>query len=61
MSYYLEDNNYIIFTKNFGSEAILFMEDYTITSDNSILPITDIKEESGGLVSSFALKNPYQV
>ena len=33
LTYYLEDNNYIIFTKSLGAEGVLFMEGYSITTD----------------------------
>lgn len=37
------------------------MEEYEIQTDESILPFSDVKIDAGGLVSQFALKNPYSI
>lgn len=37
------------------------MEDYTITTDNSISPLTDYSEITGGIVGQNAIKNRYEV
>jgi hypothetical protein len=61
LNFYLEDNNYIIFTDKLGSEGILFTEEYKITTDESIWPFAENRVDSGGIVTQFALKNPYEI
>lgn len=60
-TFYLEDSNYIIFSKTGGEEAQIMMEDYTITTDNSISPLSDYSEVTGGIVGKNAIKNRYEV
>jgi hypothetical protein len=37
------------------------MEEYSITTDESILPYTELRDDKGGIVNEFAVKNPYEV
>jgi hypothetical protein len=43
--------NYAIFSASAGEECTLMMEDYTIKTDQSIIPLADIKEEKGGIIT----------
>lgn len=61
LTYYLEDSNYIIFSQTGGEEAQLMMEDYTITTDNSISPLSDFTEETGGIIGKNAIKNRFEI
>lgn len=46
----MEDKDYIYFGKNLGSANYIFISDYNITTDNSILPYTDKETITGGIV-----------
>jgi hypothetical protein len=59
LTYYMEDTNYITFSSDYGGEGLLFVEDYSISTDNSILPTSSIQTESGGIISASAMKNTY--
>ncbi len=61
MSYYLEGNDYVIFSATQGSEAWFFFSDYQITTDNSIFPFSQNSEETGVLVEYKAINHPYTV
>ena len=37
------------------------MSDYSITTDDSITPLQDIKTESGGIIIDNAIKNRYEI
>ncbi len=49
------------FTKKLGNEGVLYMEDFEITTDESIFPFVMEKTDTGGLVSEQVLQNIYQV
>lgn len=51
--------NYAIFSANAGEECTLMMEDFTITTDESIIPFTEVKEEKGGIITQKCIKNRY--
>ena len=59
IKYSFNDENLYIISKEIGSEAILEFTDFTINSDNSILPFKDIKTEKGFVVQSKAFLLPY--
>lgn len=40
--YYIEDSSYAIFGRNIGSESFLYFKDYTVSTDYSIWPFTNI-------------------
>lgn len=40
LSYYMEAKNFVSFTKNVGAYGIGFVQDYTIETDESLLPFT---------------------
>ena len=61
LSYYLEDSNYVIFSARGGEECQLWMEDFTITTDESILPFAEEKVETGGIVTKNCIKNHYEI
>jgi hypothetical protein len=61
LSYYLEDSNYIIFSATGGAECQLMMEDYTIDTDESILPFSTIRTDSGGIITKNCIKNRYWI
>jgi hypothetical protein len=61
LTYYLEDSNYIIFSTTGGEEAQIHIQDFTIETDQSILPYSQIKTEKGGMVTRNALKNRYTI
>lgn len=57
----MEDSNYIIFSTTGGEEAQIHIQDFTIETDESILPYSQIKTEKGGMVTRNALKNRYTI
>ncbi len=61
LSYYLEDSNYVIFSATGGEECQLWMEDFTITTDESILPFSEENVETGGIVTKNCIKNHYEI
>lgn len=61
LSYYLEDSNYAIFSAIAGEECQLWMEDFKITTDQSIIPFADENEETGGIVTKNCIKNRYTI
>lgn len=48
--YYLEDMTYAIFGSDLGSETFLYFTDYTVSTDYSIWPFSNIVEDKGLLV-----------
>ena len=46
----MEDKDYIYFGKNLGSANYIFISDYDVTTDYSILPYTDKNTITGGVV-----------
>ena len=53
--------NYAIFSVDAGEECTLMMEDFTITTDESIIPFTSEKVDKGGLIPDNCIKNRYSV
>jgi hypothetical protein len=49
-SYYLEDENYVIFGDSMGSLTYVYFTDYTINTDNSIWPFENWVTDQGALV-----------
>lgn len=39
--------------------ALLFVKDYNISTNSSIMPTSNIQTESGGIVTTSAMKNAY--
>jgi hypothetical protein len=50
MSYYIEGYDYVIFSDKVGAEAWVEFTDYTIISDSSIWPFSDITTKQGCIV-----------
>lgn len=44
-SYYLEEKSYVIFGEETGSEAYVSFADYTVNTDESIWPYTDVRKD----------------
>ncbi len=61
ISHYMENNDYILFSKDSGSEYWLRFSDYTINSDNSIWPFTTNSVKQGLIVEEKASSQPYKV
>ena len=61
LEYYIEDSNYIIFSATRGEECQLLMEDFTINTDESIIPLSEIRTDSGGIVTRNCIKNGYSI
>jgi hypothetical protein len=40
LDYYIEDRNYIAFTSNLGTYSNIHVEEYSVITDESILPFT---------------------
>ena len=59
LTYYLEDSNYVIFSSTGAEEAQILVEDYTINTDESIIPFAATTTETGGVVTKNAIKNRY--
>ena len=59
IKYSFNNENFYIISKEIGSEAILEFTDFTINSDNSILPFKDIKTEKGFIVQNKLSLIPY--
>ena len=50
LSYYLEDQSYVRFTRKLGSDSNGRIEDYTIETDVSLLPFAQNVVEKGVIV-----------
>lgn len=61
LSYYLEDMNYFPFSLDSGVNANIYMSTYTITTDESISPFEDIRNDQGGIVPELAQIHNYNV
>lgn len=61
LSYYLEDSNYIMFSATDGEECQIMMEDYTVETDESIIPLTETRIDEGGIVTKNCIKNRYSI
>ena len=61
LSYYLEGDDYTIFSRKTGCEQIFLVSDYTIKTDQSIFPLESTKEEKGFIMLSKSEKNLYSV
>lgn len=61
VSYYLEDSNYFAFDTTTGISANVFHNDFTVTSDNSIMPWSESKDVSGTQVLQTAVGQTFQV
>lgn len=48
--YYLEDRNFIAFTSRQGAIIVSHVQEYTIITDESILPFTKNREDSGLII-----------
>ena len=53
--------NYFPFSVTEGVNANLFMATYTITTDESIYPIEEVKNDTGGVVTNLAQIHNYGV
>jgi hypothetical protein len=47
LDYYLDDSNFVSFTKLQGSYTMVYLEDYVIETDESLLPLSDIRIDKG--------------
>jgi hypothetical protein len=47
----LEDTNFVTFTSKLGAYSNAYVQDYSITTDESILPFTDPREDSGLIIT----------
>lgn len=61
LDYYLEDRNYLAFTSKMGGYSNVHVQDYTVITDESILPFTAPKEESGVIVTELFQNINYEV
>ncbi len=59
ISYYIEGNDYAIFSDNIAAEAWVYYADYEIVSDNSIWPFSQMKTETGLIVEGKSTIRPY--
>lgn len=57
----MEDNNFITFSRNLGGEGLLFVEDFNIKTDESILPFSQERSDQGGIISDPAIKDIFEV
>ena len=57
----MDDLNYFPFSRSSGVNANLFLSTFVITTDNSISPVEDIKNDTGGLVKDTAQMLNYEV
>ena len=57
----MDNNDYILFSKDSGSEYWLRFSDYTINSDNSIWPFTTNSVKQGLIVEEKLSSQPYGV
>ena len=58
---YLEDLNYFPFSTTAGVNANLFMASFEITTDESIYPFEDVRNDTGGIVTELAQIHAYDV
>jgi hypothetical protein len=49
----------VIFGKDIGSETYVYFTDYTIKTDYSIWPFSDINTDSGCIVEDLAVNHPF--
>ena len=61
ISHYVDGNDYILFSKETGSEYWLRFSDYTINSDESIWPFTTNSIKQGLIVEEKASSQSYKV
>ena len=61
ISHYVDANDYILFSKETGGEAWLRFSDFTINSDDSILPFTTNSVKQGLIVEEKLSSQPYKV
>ena len=61
INYYLESNDYVIFSSQIGSEAWVYFSDYTINTDDSIWPYAHNSQKKGFIVEQKAINHPYSV
>jgi hypothetical protein len=47
----VEDTNFVAFTPRLGAYSNAYVQDYTIITDESILPFTQPKEEKGLIIT----------
>jgi hypothetical protein len=60
-SYYLEDEVYVIFGKELGTETRLYFSDFTINTDYSIWPFSDDVTDIGFMAESLNTQHPYAI
>lgn len=60
ISIFLDDTNNFPFSTSLGTSCNFFFESYSITTDNSLLPVPDMQTQTGGLTSTPALMTTYQ-
>jgi hypothetical protein len=60
-TYYLEDNAYVTFGAELGSESYLYFSDYNIESDYSIWPFTSKQEDDGFMTHNLPTSHPYSI
>ena len=53
--------NYFPFSTSQGINANIFIATYTITTDQSIYPLEDIKDDKGGVVTNLAQIHNYGI
>ena len=61
ISHYVDGNDYILFSKDTGSQLWLRFSDYTINSDNSIWPFTTNSIKQGLIIEEKASSQPFKV
>ena len=61
VSFYLEDLNYVMFSKTIGAEAYLYITDFFLSTDISIMPFENIIEEKGFIAEQQAVQHTHIV
>lgn len=61
ISYYLEANDYVIFSDTVGAEAWVYFSDFVINTDDSIWPLESNIVEKGSIVENKAINHAFSV
>lgn len=61
LDYYFEDRNFVTFTKNLGSYSFARIQDYEIQTDESLLPFTETRVETGIIIPQLFQNIPYEI
>lgn len=50
-----------MFSAEQGEECILYMQDFTINTDHSIMPYSDLRKDHGAFADPFLYKSKFQI